>query len=111
MPIPLRQRRSQRLILDLPLVIRGDAEGKRPFREETFTLIVSAHGALVMLETKVALGQKVVLMNPKSWDEREGTVAYVGASYAGLARVGIQFTKPAPEFWSISPPPPDWNIS
>jgi hypothetical protein len=52
-----------------------------------------------------------VLSNPKNWDEREGTVAYLGPSYAGLAKVAIEFTKPAPEFWSISSPPPDWNLS
>jgi hypothetical protein len=102
-------RRSQRVLLDLPLVIRGELEDKRSFEEQTFTLTVSAHGALVLLATKVALGQRVVLMNPKTWDEREGRVAYQGLSYAGLAQVGIEFAQPAPEFWSLSSPPDDWN--
>jgi hypothetical protein len=104
-------RRSKRVILDVPLVIRGEAENKRRFREETFTLTISAHGGLVVLENRVALGQRVMLMNPKTWDEREGTIAFLGPPYAGLATVGIQFAKPAPEFWAISSPPPDWNIS
>ena len=99
------------MLLDVPLVICGESEDKRAFREETFTLTVSAHGALVMLTTRVVLGQRVVLMNPKHWDEREGTIAYLGPSYAGLAKVAIAFTKPAPEFWSINSPPPDWNQS
>jgi hypothetical protein len=103
------QRRSRRLLLDLPLVIRGEAEDKRPFQEETFTVTVSAHGALVVLERKVALGQKVVLLNPRNWDEREGTIAFLGPPYAGLATVGIQFIRPAPEFWSINSPPADWK--
>jgi hypothetical protein len=104
-------RRSKRVILDVPLVIRGEAEDKRPFREETFTLTISAHGGLVVLENRVALGQTVVLMNPKTWDEREGTIAFLGPPYAGLATVGIQFAQPAPEFWAISSPPTDWNLS
>ncbi|MFY9529723.1 MAG: hypothetical protein WBC04_12005 [Candidatus Acidiferrales bacterium] len=103
------QRRSKRVILDVPLVIRGEAEDKHPFQEETFTVTVSAHGALVVLERKIALGQKVVLMNPRNWEEREGTIAFLGPPYAGLATVGIQFTQPAPEFWSINSPPADWN--
>ena len=102
-------RRSQRLILDLPLVICG--EGDRPFREETFTITVNAHGGLVVLEHRVALGQKIVLMNPKTWDEREATIASLGPPYAGLSTVGFQFVKPAPDFWAVSSPPPDWNVA
>ena len=104
-------RRSQRVLLDLPLVIRGEVEDKRAFQEQTFTLAVSAHGALVFLATRVALGQRVVVMNPKTWDEREGRVAYLGSPHAGLAQVGIEFAQPAPEFWSISSPPADWKPS
>jgi hypothetical protein len=105
---PSGLRRSQRVIVDIPLVIRGIAENTRPFREETFTLTISAHGGLVVLENRVGLGEKIVLMNPKTWDEREGTVAFLGPPYAGLSTVGIQFTRPAPDFWAISSPPPDW---
>jgi hypothetical protein len=110
-PISTRQRRSERIILDVPLVIRGEAADKKIFQEETFTLIVNAHGAQLMLETKVALGQRLVVVNPKNWDECEGKVAFVGPSFAGLARVGIEFTRPAPEFWSIDSPPADWGQS
>jgi hypothetical protein len=64
----------------------------------------------VFLVSKVVLGEKVVLKNLKNWDEREGTVARVGPpGRGGIARVGIQFREPAPEFWSISTPPEDWN--
>jgi len=84
-------RRSKRVILDLPLMIRGETEDKRPFQEETFTLTVSAHGGLVFLENRVALGQKVLLLNPKTRDERECTVAFLGPPYAGLTTVGVQF--------------------
>jgi hypothetical protein len=110
---PSGLRRSKRVILDVPLVIRGEAEDKRPFREETFTLTVSAHGGLLVLalENKVALGQKLVLMNPKTWDEREATIAFLGPPHDGLATVGVQFVRPAPEFWTISSPPADWNFS
>jgi hypothetical protein len=107
---PSGSRRSKRVILDVPLVIRGETCDKRPFRENTFTITVNAHGGLLVLENPVALGQKVVLMNPKNWDEREATIAFVGPTYAGLATIGIEFARPAPEFWAISSPPPDWNL-
>jgi hypothetical protein len=104
-----RKRRSQRVILDVPLLVRGESEDKRAFEEDALTLIVNAHGALVMLEEKVVLGQKVILTNIKSGDEREGSVRYVGPAYAGVVRVGIQFSRPAPEFWLLSSPPTDWS--
>lgn len=99
------------MLLDVPLVICGESEDKRAFQEETFTLMVNAHGALLLLATGVALGQRLLLVNPKNWDEREARVAYLGPRYVGLAKVGIEFTRPAPEFWSVSSPPADWNIS
>ena len=105
-----KQRRSQRVILDLPLLVRGENEDEQAFEEDALTLIVNAHGALVMLEGKLVLGQRVIVKNIESRDEREGAVAFVGPAYAGLARVGIEFNKPAPEFWLLSSPPADWRL-
>ena len=105
-----KQRRSRRVILDVPLLVRGENEDNRAFEEDALTLIVNAHGALVILEASVTLGQKVIVTNVKSGDEREGVVAFVGSAYAGLAQVGIQFNRPAPEFWSLSSPPIDWSL-
>jgi hypothetical protein len=97
------------MILDVPLLVRGENEDKQPFEENALALIVNAHGALVILESRVAIGQKVVLTNVKSGHEREGEVAFVGPAYAGLTRLGIQFNRPAPEFWSLNSPPADWT--
>src|ERR1700733_1954758 len=104
-------RRSERVLVDLAVAIRGESEDHRPFQEEAFTVTVSAHGALVMLGPKVALGQKVTLLNPKNWPEREGRVSFMGRDHAGLAQVAIEFLKPAPEFWAIHPPPSGWKSS
>ena len=72
--------------------LKGKAEGAQDFKEETFTLTVSAHGALIVLAAKVALGQTVRLTNLKNKDQHEATVAFLGPPYAGLATVGIQFS-------------------
>jgi hypothetical protein len=101
-------RRSERVLLDVPVVIKGNSSDQRPFREETYTVTVSAHGALLMLEAKVALGQNIVVMNPKNWDEREVKVAFVGPDRAGMAQVAVEFAQPAPEFWSLDAPPASW---
>ena len=102
-------RRSERVLLDVPVVLLGESADQRSFREETFTVTVSAHGALLMLQTKVALGQKVTLANPGNWDERAARVSFVGGDHAGLAQVGIEFEQPAPKFWPVGTPPANWN--
>ena len=109
MPTAIAERRSQRIPLDVPLVIKGRAETGQDFREETFTLSASAHGVLLALKASLSLGQKVRLLNQRNWDELEGKVAYVGLTHAGLTRVGIEFEQPAPDFWSLSVAPEDWR--
>jgi hypothetical protein len=105
------KRRSERVLLDVPLFIEGNSNGSQEFKEETFTLTVSAHGALIVLAAKVALGQKLRLTNLKSKDQHDAIVAFLGPPYAGLSTVGIQFSEPAPEFWAIASPPTDWKTA
>jgi hypothetical protein len=93
------RRRSPRHLLDVALIVRGESIHREPFQEETFTISVSAHGALVVLAGKVALGQKVSLKNLKNHAEIEGRVARFGPPYGGLAQVGIEFAQASPEFW------------
>jgi hypothetical protein len=104
------QRRSERLLLDVPVVVRGGSADRPTFREETFTVTVSAHGALLMLASKVTLGQRLVVINPQNREERDARVSYLGPDRAGLAQVAVEFLQPAPEFWAINAPPPDWKL-
>jgi hypothetical protein len=108
MPTLTASRRSRRISLDVPLVVHAESASHK-FREETYSLSISAHGVLLTLKNPVTLGQKVLLMNRRNWDEREGRVAFIGPMQSGLTRVGVQFTRPAPEFWSLHPLPVDWQ--
>jgi hypothetical protein len=98
------RRRSPRSLLDMPLLVRGLSVDKKPFREETFTISVNAHGAFIALSTTVAVGQTLVLMDPQNRDEREGRVARFGSLHARLDQVCLEFARPAPEFWQIGWP-------
>ncbi len=104
-------RRSERLTLDVPLVIRGEAADRKKFQEERFTLIVNAHGALLPLGTSVSVGQKLLLLNPMNWHECQAKVVYVEPTSDGLARVGVELNHPVPQFWQVSSPPADWRQS
>jgi len=102
------RRRSLRLLLDVPLIVRGESVEHAPFREETFTISVNAHGALLLLSHKVAVGQALFLTNSETRDEREGRVARFGLPYGGLAQVAVEFRQPAGEFWHVDPLPQSW---
>jgi len=103
------QRRSQRVLIDLPIIVSGESSDHRSFLEETFTVTISAHGALMMLATKVTIGQKLILTNPANHGQREARVAYLGHPHAGLSQVAVEFARPAPDFWPLSSPPRDWK--
>jgi hypothetical protein len=98
----LERRRSPRRLLDVPLIVSGETAENQPFQEETFTISVSAHGALVLLATRVSLGQTVLLMKPETRQALEGRVSRLGALYGGLAQVAVEFAQPVPEFWPDS---------
>jgi diguanylate cyclase (GGDEF)-like protein len=103
------RRRSERLLLDVPLVVCGESKESKPFQENTFTISVSAHGTLLVLATNVALGQTLFLSNPQTQGQVEGRVVRFGSPYGGLAQVGIDFAQPAPEFWCLESLPHSWR--
>lgn len=105
------RRRSQRVIVTLGVTIRTDGAPKESsFEEETQTLLVNVHGALILLKGRVVKGQKLRLTNRRTKEEQLCRVATVSPASAGKAQVGIEFLKPSPDFWRISFPPEDWVV-
>jgi hypothetical protein len=105
------RRRSQRVILSLRVIVRTeDGPKATSFEEETHTLIVNAHGALIALKSKVAKGQKLRLTNRATKAEQVCRVANLGPTSEGKAQIGVEFLKPSPDFWQISFPPEDWVV-
>ena len=92
----LGQRRSERVLLDVPVVVCGESIDQLAFEEETFTVTVNAHGALLMLASPVGLGQHVRLINQASHEEREARVSYRGANHAGLVTGGRRVCEALP---------------
>jgi hypothetical protein len=114
-PIPggpeASRRRSQRVILSVAVTIRTEGRPKdASFEEETRTLVVNLHGALVLLAGKVAKGQKLHLMNRATKAEQVCCVANIGPATSGKVQVGVEFLTPSPDFWHISFPPEDWVL-
>jgi len=99
-------RRSQRIQITMPLVVRG-----ANFKELTTTVSVNAHGCRVMLEAKVMRGDQIWLINPKTVEEMPSTVVFLGSPEDGKVPVGVEFSEPSPLFWQIHFPPDDWLTS
>jgi hypothetical protein len=97
------RRRTERLPFRETVFVCGRSQ-RRAFKEETSTLSISANGALVTLSTKVSVGQRVLLMNPQTWEERQGYVSRLGEVHNERTQVAIEFAAPAPEFWPIESP-------
>jgi hypothetical protein len=103
------RRRSERLLLHVSLIVRGESVEGKLFLEPTFTISVSAHGALVVLSTKVALGQAIFLKNVGAQKEMEGRVTRFVPHYGNQDQVGINFTQPTLTFWPAVFPPKSWK--
>ena len=103
------RRRSQRVLMQVGIRVRGkDAQGK-DFEEMTETLAVNAHGALILLNVRVISGAIIHVKHNKTEEEQECHVAFLGPVRSGRAEVGVEFTASHPTFWRVAFPPEDWS--
>jgi hypothetical protein len=106
---PGARRRSQRVLMQVAVRIRGtDAQGQN-FEEFSETLAINAHGALVLLTARVTSGSKVQMKHNKTEEEQECLVAFLGPVRSGKAEIGLEFSAPRPAFWRVAFPPEDWS--
>jgi len=103
------RRRSQRVLMQVGIRLRGkDAQGKE-FEESTETLAINAHGALVLLAARVTSGSVIQVRHNKTEEEQECHVAFLGPVRGGKAEIGLEFSAPRPTFWRVAFPPEDWT--
>jgi hypothetical protein len=105
----VKKRRSQRVVLSVPVLAYRPPKAGPPFFEGTHTLVVSAHGALLCLAAKVKPEQRLVLQHSLSGEEQECRVVFTDKKLTGLTEIGIEFQKAAPNFWHMAFPPIDWS--
>src|SRR5260221_12718789 len=93
-------RRSGRAFLKMRLKAHGRAHNGRKFRETCETVVVNAHGALILLKHEIDDGEMLVLTHPETQEEQECRVVYLGER-ADRQRVGGGFLTPTPRFWGL----------
>lgn len=103
------RRRSQRVLMKIPVHISVQIGNAALSEEETHTLAVSAHGALIAVSAPVYRGQRLTLLNPQTKDSLECVVAHIDRFPDEQVRVGVEFLLPNPTFWHVAFPPKDWS--
>jgi hypothetical protein len=102
-------RRTQRILLKISILVRAQFEDGLPITEDTTTLEVNAHGGLIALAMKVRPAQKLALRNWATAKEQECRVVHVREIPGGKNQVGVAFPFAMPRFWNVQFPPPDWT--
>jgi hypothetical protein len=103
-----KERRSSRVFSRIPVRATGkDVEGRK-FRENSQTIVVNAHGALIYLQPMLEIGAELTLINPVTEEEQECRVVYLGDASEKGTRVGVEFLSPSPHFWGVEFAPEDW---
>jgi len=110
-PNPANRRRSERVMLQVPVVVEIKTRDGKDVRENTQTVVVNAHGGLLKLKTEVKAGQPILLINERAQLQQACRVVRVETSEAGHSAVAFEFDQPTPHFWPIVFPPSDWGTA
>jgi hypothetical protein len=102
-------RRSMRVAIDMPVEVVAQSLDGETVRQDTRTTVVSAHGALVVLETTAEIKPSLLLINKKTGGEAQCRVAYQKRIEGGKVELGVEFVDPQPRFWRIAFPPDNWS--
>lgn len=104
------KRRSERVMLHMPVHVLAENEERQQIRVEAKTLVVNAHGGLMEMKEHLHVGQPFLLTNPATGSEMSCRVVRVDESGMEHFRIAFEFDRPAPKFWPVTFPPADWGL-
>ena len=102
------RRRSQRVLLRVPVKIHVALEGKQTVHD-AITLNVNAHGALVALKQHLGTGASVVLEHSATKEQISCKVVRPPREAPEGFHTALEFDSVAPDFWKIAFPPANWR--
>jgi hypothetical protein len=105
----LDQRRSQRLALTVPVNVSGRLANGENFTADASTLVVNAHGALIVLAEAVQIKQALNIRDIRTGEQLPCEVCAVNTNRTGAREVAVEFLQPSPRFWRVTFPPEDWT--
>ena len=105
----IEMRRSKRVLLRVAIQVRWTPAGDSAITEDTTTLVVNAHGALISLAMKVKPGARIFVRNRSIVEDKECRVVRIQEKHGGKSEVGVEFLRPDAKFWGLEFPPDDWK--
>lgn len=97
----VERRRCKRFPFTIPVKVYGRSARNHPFRDVTATMAVSLYGGLLEMKPLVKLGQKILVVNTFTQEERECRVVYVDSKARGRRKVAVEFTNTDGDFWHV----------
>jgi hypothetical protein len=107
---PSNRRRSERVMLQIPVTVIAETPDHTHVREETRTLVVNAHGGLMKLKAELLVGQPFALVSPQTGAEERCRVVRIDQPSPDYFAVAFEFDRPSPKFWPVVFPPADWEL-
>ena len=101
----VERRRCKRFSFTIPVKVYGRTPRNHPFRAVTATMAVSRYGGLLDMKPRVRLGQKILIVNSFTGEERECRVVSVDSKQRGRRKVAIEFANADGDFWHVHSPP------
>src|SRR5579885_3546162 len=92
------QRRSQRILLAIRVVVAGERPDGQKFSETALTQVVNAHGGLISIKEPLQAGQMVIVQHAKTGEKVTCRVVDVTSRPEGIYEVGIAFSEASPHF-------------
>jgi hypothetical protein len=104
-------RRSTRRRLETIIRVYGNNLKGNAFYEDARTINVSVHGALLLLNVPVAIGQMLLLFNEAIQRQQVCKVVDVRVRDTESLEVAVAFPTPHAEFWQTVPTRPKTSIA
>ncbi len=99
------KRRSQRVLLSMPVDVVWDTGAGVRVREQGQTEVVSRHGALLKMETTLPASTQVDILRPSIGSAaRARVVLATERGRDGMVRIAVELANPRADFWSIGLP-------
>jgi hypothetical protein len=104
------QRQAARVVMRVPVEVRGTAVDGNPLEESTHTGVVGVLGAMVWTSRRLQVGTEVELTNRFSQRTAKFRVAWVKDQQDGeLWETGVESVEPLDDFWGVRFPPKPGN--
>lgn len=95
-------RRTERVLLKIPIKVKGTTAEGKPFGENTFTLVINRHGARITLQTPLQPDARITITNlHNNHTSPFRVVARTGKSLGEGPEWGVECLEPDANIWGI----------